>query len=108
MNDVFSWISDKLSAIRDKAASIRNEASSSGGTDGSYAVGLSYVPYNGFVAKLHEGERILTKQEAQDYNSRRISSGGDTYNFYSQAKLTPAEAAREMKKAKRELMLGFY
>ena len=110
VDDVFGWISDKLSAIRDKAASIRNEANSAGGSDtnGSYAVGLSYVPYNGFVAKLHEGERILTKQEAQDYNSKRISSGGDTYNFYSQAKLTPAEAAREMKKAKRELMLGFY
>lgn len=110
VEDIFGWISDKFSAIRDKAAGIREESNNarSADTNGSYAVGLSYVPYNGFVAKLHEGERILTKQEAQDYNSRRISSGGDTYNFYSQAKLTPAEAAREMKKAKRELMLGFY
>jgi len=24
---------------------------------------LDYVPYNGYVAELHQGERVLTKQE---------------------------------------------
>lgn len=29
-----------------------------------YAMGLDYVPYNGFLAELHEGESILTPDEA--------------------------------------------
>lgn len=32
--------------------------------DGSHAGGLSYVPYDGYRAVLHEGERVQTKQEA--------------------------------------------
>lgn len=38
---------------------------------GSFKSGLSYVPYNGFVAELHKGERVLTAEEntAYTYNS---------------------------------------
>ena len=32
-------------------------------TDGSHAVGSKRIPYNGYLAELHEGERVLTKQE---------------------------------------------
>ena len=38
------------------------------GLDGSHADGLAYVPFDGYVAQLHEGERVLTKQEAREYN----------------------------------------
>ncbi|MDK4477479.1 phage tail tape measure protein [Fusobacterium necrophorum] len=31
--------------------------------DGSHAEGLSYVPFNGYIAELHQGERVLTKEE---------------------------------------------
>ncbi|ANS73708.1 hypothetical protein AWM70_03235 [Paenibacillus yonginensis] len=45
-----------------------------GGTSavqGSYKTGLPFVPYNGFVAELHKGERVLTAEEnkAYTYNS---------------------------------------
>jgi hypothetical protein len=44
----------------------------SGGTsvniNGSHADGLAYVPFDGYVAQLHEGERVLTKKEAREYN----------------------------------------
>ncbi len=33
----------------------------------SKADGLSYVPYNGYPARLHEGERVLTASEARGY-----------------------------------------
>jgi hypothetical protein len=36
--------------------------------NGSHADGLAYVPFDGYVAQLHEGERVLTKQEAREYN----------------------------------------
>ena len=35
---------------------------------GSYKTGLSFVPYDGFVAELHKGERVLTEQENKNYN----------------------------------------
>lgn len=31
--------------------------------DGSHRTGLDYVPYDGYIAELHEGERILTAEE---------------------------------------------
>lgn len=38
-------------------------------TNGSHAGGLAYVPFDGYVAELHKGERVLTASEAREYNS---------------------------------------
>lgn len=35
--------------------------------DGSHAVGLANVPYNGYIAELHQGERVLTAQENRSF-----------------------------------------
>ena len=37
--------------------------------DGSHAEGLYRVPYDGYVAELHRGERVLTSGEADAYNA---------------------------------------
>lgn len=42
-------------------------------TPRAYANGLDYVPYDGYPAILHEGERVLTRREADDYRSDRVS-----------------------------------
>lgn len=39
------------------------------GIDGSHANGLSYVPYDGYRAELHRGERVLTAQENREYTN---------------------------------------
>ena len=39
-----------------------------------HASGISYVPYNGYPALLHEGERVLTRQESADQRSGRSSA----------------------------------
>lgn len=44
--------------------------------DGSHAAGLAYVPYNGYVAELHEGERVLTAEE-----NRKNSTTKNNYNI---------------------------
>ena len=37
--------------------------------DGSHAGGLDYVPYDGYIAELHKGERVQTADEANDWRS---------------------------------------
>lgn len=39
------------------------------------AYGQSRIPYNNYFARLHEGERVLTKQEANAYERRKNGSG---------------------------------
>lgn len=74
---------------------------------GHHANGLDYVPYNGYIAELHKGERVLTKQENVRYNKGEgnASGNGDTFIFYN-TQPDPYEYARQQKKAKRELLFG--
>ena len=37
--------------------------------NGSHRTGLSYVPYDGYLAELHRGERVLTADENEQYGS---------------------------------------
>ena len=34
-----------------------------------HANGLAYVPYDNYLARLHEGERVLTKEENREYSA---------------------------------------
>ena len=108
VGDLAGKIGDFVGGIIDGFQSVvsgANEAKSAArSVDGSHAGGLDYVPYNGYIAELHEGERVLTKQQNEDYN-RGITSGGDVFNFYKPID-TPYEHAREIKRAKRELLAG--
>lgn len=42
--------------------------------NGSHAGGLDYVPYDGYIAELHKGERIQTADEAQDWRAGLIAA----------------------------------
>lgn len=75
--------------------------------NGSHANGLEYVPFNGYIAELHAGERVLTKDEAQAYRNQERISKGDTFIFNSPQTIDVREATRLMKKAKRDLLGGF-
>ena len=88
-------LSSKESELMAKAAEIARavqaELSAAYGTvgtaiDGSHAGGLPYVPYDGYIAELHEGERVLTAQEAKAYIARSMPS---SYSL-------PPESARGM------------
>lgn len=115
-DSILGWVSDFAGKIGSFVSGIidgfqnivsgANEAKSAArSVDGKHANGLDYVPYNGYVAELHEGERVLTKQQNKEYNEGKTGQGGDTFNFYN-TKPTPYEYARQMKKAKKELLYG--
>ena len=101
-----SFVSGIIDGFKDIVSGANDAKSAAKSVDGKHANGLDYVPYNGYVAELHEGERVLTKQQNREYNEGRTGQGGDTFNFYN-TKPTPYEYARQMKKAKRDLALGY-
>lgn len=101
-----SFVSGIIDGFKNVVSGANDAKSAAKSVNGSHANGLDYVPYNGYVAELHEGERVLTKQQNREYNEGGTGKGGDTFNFYN-TKPTPYEYARQMKKAKRDLELGY-
>lgn len=101
-----SFVSGIIGGFKNIVSGANDAKSAAKSVDGKHANGLDYVPYNGYVAELHEGERVLTKQQNREYNEGGTGKGGDTFNFYN-TKPTPYEYARQMKKAKRDLELGY-
>lgn len=53
-----------------------------------YSTGLDYVPYDNFLARLHEGEMVLTKSQASNYRNGTAVPRGVVVNqyIYSEAK----------------------
>lgn len=64
----------------------------------STAIELGYVTHNGFVKQTQVLDKIINTNNP---------SNGDTFNFYSPKPIDEIEAARQMKKAKRDLAEGF-
>lgn len=106
--DITGWVSEKVDEIKKKVQFWKDEQAKIDDNDDTpgFRNGLAYVPYDGFDAILHEGERVLTKEENKAYD-QGINGGGDTYNFYSPKALTPVESAKQMKKARRDILGGF-
>nr|DAK57073.1 MAG TPA: minor tail protein [Caudoviricetes sp.] len=115
-DSILDWVSDFASSIKSFISGIvegfnsvvgsANDAKSAAkSVNGKHANGLDYVPFNGYVAELHKGERVLTAQENKEYNEGRRGQSGDTFNFYN-TKPEPYEYARQMKRARKELLQG--
>lgn len=62
--------------------------------NGSHASGLDYVPFDGYVAELHRGERVLTATEARRTDKAAMAS---TASFTSTEKAEMAAEIRELK-----------
>ena len=63
--------------------------------DSSNAGGLAYVPFDGYIAELHKGERVLTASEAEEYNkgNNSNSSGITIIQNIQSVPQTPVEFA---------------
>lgn len=71
-NGISDWVSDKVDWMMDKLMFWRDAedemSSGSKNIDGSHASGINYVPFDGYTAQLHKGERVLTAEQARNYS----------------------------------------
>lgn len=118
---VFEWIGDKISIAADflkgfadklKNVKVPDWLSSfggkvanvfSGGGRGGRALpghyhGLSSVPYDGYLARLHRGERVLTRQEADDMDARYsfdgVTGGNASYDYRTYNSVTNIQSTK--------------
>ena len=75
--------------------------------NGSHAGGLDYVPYDGYVAKLHRGEMVLTRDEAIAVRNGAVGAAVNVVqNIYSKAQ-TAADLMEEARyQQERAVYLG--
>lgn len=103
-DSVISYCNRMISAFNRLIAKAAEARAAAASVNGSHANGLDYVPFDGYIAELHKGERVLTRQENEAYSQGRTGTGGgDVFNFYN-TQPNPYEYARQMKRAKRELL----
>ena len=99
----FNGIWDSL--FGDRSVDVSVSGSGTATVDGSHAGGLAYVPYDGYIAELHQGERVLTAAEAASYNNQRPTVNV-VQNIYSEAR-TAADLMQEaLYHQERAVLLG--
>lgn len=107
---MIDWIGraiDKINIFKRKKKEAEDDDDGGNNTpdvDGSHANGLDYVPYNGYVAELHKGERVLTAQENKDY-SKGKGEFKQIINFYGKNNPSPREAARKLANVNRKMAI---
>ncbi len=102
---------ETLNAQVDASMAYHQAIGSYGGTDAAaawngHAAGLSYVPYDGYKAVLHEGERVLTAAENRSNSSApQINISGNQFTVREEADIDKiADALIQKILEARELM----
>lgn len=79
----FNSLWDKDLGRRTIDVDVRSKGGGSFGNDvdGNHATGLNYVPFDGYLARLHRGEAVLTEAEATAYRTGKNGGNSKTVNM---------------------------
>lgn len=102
ISDKVSWMTDKLMFWRkgNKEMSESNATGPAAAIDGSHFGGLWRVPFDGYLAKLHKGERVLTAREAGVYDGFSYDqAAGKTVNTVTNTTVNNVSKDRSSKSA---------
>ena len=81
-NNLKSWVSDKVDWIKDKLSVWKKAKDKMSGSDGSHRTGLREVPFDGYRAIVHKGERVLAQPEADRYRKGETVAKTENFNVY--------------------------
>lgn len=76
-----SWFNNLWSGLFDNRTVTVGVKQSGSGVNGSHANGLDYVPFDGYLARLHRGEAVLTASEAAAYRSGQSGQTVKQFNL---------------------------
>ncbi|EPY2290970.1 phage tail tape measure protein [Clostridium sporogenes] len=104
--NLFDWVPTLWEGVKSSLSPI------SVGTGGSiinsafHYNGLDNVPYDGYIARLHKDERVLTAEENKVYSNNKM--GNSEINIIFNEKVdSPAETARRIQNSLREIGFSF-
>ena len=82
---ISTWVSDKVNWLVDKVAFWKRKQDEipADQVQGSFASGINYVPYDGYVAELHRGETVLSRENTNDLinNIAKAINGSKSGDF---------------------------
>ena len=107
--NITTWVSNGIKTLAELLNPknwFSDNKNTSYGYERSFATGLANVPYDGYKATLHKGERVLTAQENKEYNAGKATNSGNTYNFYSPKAIDVAQAKRMLDSVTKQQSLG--
>lgn len=118
INKIQNWwegIKSKLGLNANYSATFTTDSGNEfGGKDGSFKTGLDFVPRDNFIARLHQGEAVLTAEEARawrngQYGRQEVYHGESIItgnNFYIQQESDIYDLAVELSSLRRESRRG--
>ena len=97
----FNGLWDGLFGNRNVDVNVNGNA----GVNGSHAGGLDYVPFNGYLAELHQGEAVLTAREAGEWRrgGTRVQEDNRPIYIVSQVMLDGKKVGESVKRYERNL-----
>lgn len=82
--------------IKGKDGKVEIKNSRAAKVDGSHAGGLDYVPYDGYIAELHKGERVITEKENRRLSGGIVGEGIKTSDESRQLKYFPSTSGQSV------------
>ncbi len=92
-----------IAELNKQIAELQRELKNLPGVNGSHRTGLEYVPFDGYLAELHRGEKVLTAEDADAMRNITIARPAPLPSFPLLGNSDIVETLRDLKREVAEL-----